>query len=966
MIKKIFYSITAIMAIASGTMAQTARKLVVLQPLQDKDTLAPGEYIRNGFYTVPLKYVSGAIGRVDGDVIEHSLAPNFQAALQGRLAGVHVIQANGMPAADVTLRIRGTSSIYGENNPLYVIDGVPIYAGPREMAPRGVGGDWGSTFNPLTDINPDDIESIEVLKDGAAAALYGARGGNGVIVVTTRTGQRNAQDRDDVRLHYYYGITNPTNRLHTLSGPQYLQVLDKAWQNSGNTGQGPLPTIPGFTRADAETINTDHMDQLLENGQIQHVSISAGYDNQKTSFYFSGAYHNEKGILSGNTLARYTGRLKVTNQVTKRLSLGVNSAISFTDHDNMPVGYAPGGGFAAAQRNLPVYRLTNPDTRYFYPSDPAVYNLPGSNVASFQSKGNFDNEEHARRIMIAANLTYDVLPGLDLRVDGAMDMYNQTRRDYLSKYVRYGSIGSGAGREGLPTAYAGYEKYQENVYNVRTTLNYQRSGRDYKLTGVAGFEMYYNDNPYFFAEGEGFVSDFLRQPSMASYRNTTSAAAIVTNVNAFTGYFANANYSWKEKFLASATLRVEGSSRYGADQKYFPFPAASAGYILSKEDFLKGNAVINSLKLRASYGRVGNSGIGNYSSLESWTLTTSSRYLLQAGIHANSFGSPALEPEKQDQFNIGADFSLLRNRLSGAVDYYNKTTRDMLLSFDAPPSAGVQNPGLLLNAGSMRNSGVEVSLASRNLVGAFKWTTELNIARNKNTVLDLGGASIDNYADVKVYEGQSLGVFYLAEYAGTDPATGAEMIYDQSGNKVIATSAAQVNAARKPQYNKPSMPKFFGGMNNTFTYRNFDLNAFVTFSYGNYILDEGERELSYAGGTNNLREEAAHADFPRLLYNDPVANINTTRFLHDASYLRMKNVSLGYTFKSMLKRSKFLRNARLYVSAQNLFTITGYNGWDPEVTGNFGTSLERSLRQGITYMDVPQRRTFATGFNLNF
>ncbi|GEP97531.1 SusC/RagA family TonB-linked outer membrane protein [Chitinophaga cymbidii] len=962
MVKKILYSIITILAVAADSSAQSAKKPVVLLPLP-KDSAGP--VVETGYATLPATSYSGAAAAVSGNTIEHSLTPNFKSALQGRLAGVHIAQANGMPASEVTVRVRGTSSIYAETAPLYVIDGVPVYSGPREVKEAGIAGNWGATFNPLVDINPDDIESIEVLKDAAATAIYGSRGGNGVIVVTTRSGKGANVGRDDVRLHYYYGVTSETNRVNSLNGPQYLNALDKAWVNSGGAGEAPFPTASGLTRGEAENTSTDHVDRSLEPGNVQHVSLSSGYHSGKTSFYFSGSYHKEKGILTGNDLVRYTGKIKVTNQVTRRLSIGLNAGMNYVDYFNMPTGYSTGGGFNAAQRNLPVYPFMK-SGKYFFPSDPAIYNLPGSNVTAFQDKANYDNEEHTRRVFIAANITYDIMPGLDLRLDAAMDQYYHTRRDYLSRFVRFGSVGSGNGREGVPTAYAGYEKYSENVYNIRGTLNYKKKFKGHQLTGVAGFEFYYNDNPYFFAEGEGFVSDYLRQPAMASFRNAVTPAALVTNVNSFAGYFGSAQYAWKEKFLAGATLRVDGSSRFGANQKYHVFPAASVGYVLSEEHFLKSVSAVNYLRIRASYGRTGNAGIGNYSSLERWALTNSSRYLLQAGVHAAGFGSPALEPEKQDQFNIGIDLGLFNDRISAAIDFYNNTTRDLILSYNAPPSAGVVDPGLWLNTGSLRNRGVELSLVTRNLVGAFKWTTELNIARNKNTVLDLGGASVASHPNIAVYEGKPLGVFYLAEYAGTDPVTGAELIYDLDRNKVPATSAAQIDAARIPHYDKPSAPKFFGGLNNTFTFRDFDLGAFLTFSYGNYILDEGERELSYLKGNNNLRESAVAAGAPRLLYNDPVAGSNTTRFLHDASYLRMRNLTLGYSFNRLLKNVKFVRNARLYVSAQNLFTITGFSGWDPEVAGMYGTSLERNLNQGITYMDLPQVRTFATGFNLNF
>lgn len=905
--------------------------------------------VQAGYRKIPAIYVAGSIASLGSRAIENLVVPNLKAAMQGKMAGVHTVQANGMPSAEVAVRVRGTGSIYGETEPLYVIDGIPVYAGPREIAPEGIGGNWGAVFNPLSDINPMDIASIQVLKDAGAAAIYGARGANGVILITTKNARPN---RSDVRLDYYTGITQTTNRVRLLNGPDYLRLLDQAWQNSGQTGEGPLPAVEGFNRATATGVNSDHLSQVLGQGNVQQLSLSASSGTTKSAFYFSGSYRKEAGVLTGNDLTRYTGKVKFTNQLTSKLSINANIGMNYSEYFNMPVGRSEGGGFGAAQRNLPVFPWYHPNGTYFYASDPAVYHLPGSNIMSFMNKNDYDNEEQTKRVFVAAGLGYKVMKGLELRVDAAMDQYYHTRRDYISKRLRYGSVGSGAGREGTPLAYAGYEKYSENVYNLLATLSYKKIKGAHNLSVLGGFEVYYNDNPYFFAEGEGFVSDFLRQPAAAAYRNQITPEALVTNVNVVTGYFATADYVFKERYLLNATVRVDASSRFGADNKYQVFPALSAGYIFS-----------GALKLRASYGWTGNYGIGNYSSLERWGISPSSRYLLQAGVHALGLGSPSLKPEKQEQINIGADFSLLKGRITGSLDIYNRTTKDMILLFPVPLSSGVKEPGLLLNGGAMRNRGIELNIASKNVQGVFTWNTELSIAHNQNKISDLGGLSPDQvsvHKNIVNYTGHAAGVYYLAEYAGVDPATGEELIYDRDRKVVPAVSAAMIDSARIPHFNKPSAPKFFGGLNNIFTYKNFDLSAFITFSYGNYLLDEGERELSYLKGKNNLLATAAQASFPKLRYNDPVAGSNTTRFLHDASYLRMKNLTVGYA----IKKIKFLKEARIYLTAQNLFTLTRFPGWDPEVAGSYLTNAERSLNQGITYMDLPQVKSFVAGINV--
>lgn len=938
--------------------------------LVGKDT----QMVRTGYLALPRKQVSSAIATLPGEKLNSLLGPNVKTAMQGQVAGVQVIQANGMPGSANTVRIRGTSSIYAETEPLILIDGIPAYAGPREVADQGIGNGWGAQFNPLSDMNMDDIESVEVLKDAAATAMYGTRGGNGVILITTKKGDKK---RPAANVNYFKGVTSPTNRIKSLNGSQYLQLLNESWINSGQTGQGPLPTIAGYTRAIAEGTNTDNLSDILGSGTVQQFNLSTSYVSNQTTFYLSGAYHNEKGILSGNNLNRYSGRMNITNQIGKNLNIGVNLALNLSDNSNMPVGYSVGGGFNAAQKNLPVFPLYNANGTLFYAMDPSVIHTPGSNVAAFQNDKEFINIEHTNRFFLAVNFTYKLARNLIFSTDVSMERYYQNFSNYVSRRLRNGSIGSGIGREGVPTAYAGYEKYSNNAQNAHSTLTYKKISARHRFTAVAGYEYNYNENPEFFGEGEGFANDFTKEPGAAAYRNVTTALGLVANTNTLIGYFANVNYAFDDKYLIGATARYDGSSRFGANNMYALFPAVSVGWAMSKENFLKHVKVIDQLKLRASYGRSGNAGIGNYSSKERWSINANSRYLLQSGIQMLTLGSPDLKPEFQDQLNIGLDFSVLKNRISGTVDYYNKTTSNLIINYMAPLSIGVAQTGLLLNAGSLRNRGVELSITSKNIIGKkISWTTELNIAHNNNKVLDLGGLTPDqlmNHDNIITTVGQPLGTFYLAEYAGVDPDTGKEMIYDAGGNKVAAARATQIDSARRIQTDRPSAPKWFGGLNNTLVYKKFELSALITFSLGNYILDEGERDLSYITGNNNLRDNAMdrwtaqnHSTvFPQLVYNDPVAGSNTTRFLHDGSYARMKNISLSYSFKHLLPKVDFLKAGKIYISAQNLFTITGFKGWDPEVVGNYNSNVDRSLNQGITYMELPQIRTIVAGINLN-
>ncbi|WP_165973295.1 SusC/RagA family TonB-linked outer membrane protein [Pedobacter sp. ok626] len=969
MIRKILSFIMAL-TVSGTALAQVNNKLPV-KVIKSLDS----PLVHIGYNAIPGKYISGSVSPVSATQLKNLLPQNIKSVLAGQVSGLHIVQANGMPGSTVSARIRGNSSIFADSEPLYVIDGVPVYSGPREVSEQGAGGNWGAQFDPLSDFNIDDVASLVVLKDAASTAIYGARGGNGVILITTKKGEKN---KSDINFNFYQGVTDLTKRINSLNGAQYLQLLDESWVNGGGTGNGPLPVRPGFDRALAQATDNDNLDELLNMGNVQQLSLTSSYGSDKTNFYLSGAYRNEEGVLNGNDLTRYSTRLKVTNQITKRLNIGVNMGMYYSNHSTMPVGRSVGGGFNAAQSNLPVFPYLNPDGSLFSAINPNTFNVPGNNVNAFQSKEYFNNEEQTSRYFLSANFTYNINRDLILNTDASLERYYIKRSNYLAKVVRNGSIGSGTGREGFPTAYAGYEKYSNNLYNGHSTLNYKKSIGKHKIIALAGVEYNYSENPIFFAEGEGFGNDFTREPSTANYKNQKTPLALVANTAAFLGFFANANYVFKDKYLAGATIRTDGSSRFGANNKYVTSPAVSVGWLLSEEDFLKKSAVINSLKLRVSYGQSGNSGIGNYASLERWNINLDSRYLLQTGLHMQSLGTADLKPERLTQFDVGIDYTILNKRISGTIDFYNKVTNDLILAYNAPLSAGVVESALLINAGSMRNRGLEVSISSKNLVGRnLKWTSDLVVTSNSNKILNLGGltaAQLSYHKNIITQVGSAVGTYYLAEYAGVDPSTGQELIYNLAGEKVAATSASQIDDARVAQSDKPSAPKFFGGLNNTLSYKRFDLGVLMTFSYGNYVLDEGERDLSYLRGENNLREAAigrwtpqnTNADYPRLVYNDPVAGSNTTRFLHDASYLRMKNITLGYSFKNDLKKVKFIKNARLFVSAQNLFTITKFKGWDPEVAGNYSASLDRNLYQGITYMDLPQVRTFAAGFNLNF
>ncbi len=949
----------------------------------ETDVSTLDEIVVVGYGTSTKRDITGSVARVNfGEEINTSLTRSFESGLQGRALGVQVIQSNGVPGSAVRVRVRGQNSFTGSGDPLYVVDGVPIYSGDFAMT----GGDnptRASNSNVLTTINPSDIESVEILKDAASSAIYGARGANGVVVITTKKG---SSGDTKFNMSYSVGQSRETNRLKLISAQDWWTLYNEARVNDGDAVIDPTATttINGvqFVYNDIKDVNTDWVDEMMRKGTMQDFNLSAVGGSEKTQFYIAGGYKQEEGILKGNDFSRLNARVNIDNQATKNVKIGIQSSISYIENQQVPTSF--GGGIGAAQSNaLRIFPIHYADGT-FYGTKLASPTTGANPVARLENKFTTTSLRFINNVYADIKVTND----LSFRAEYGLDILDQFEERYDDKVNRYYKapalpvIGLAARWERRlnianmnGNAYFTYNKdFSEHSLNVTIGSSIQDS-----KTKVVGFTP--ADNSV------GFLNDYYTETSgnMVIAPGSTYTGTAVRGYNErhfyrFLSFFARVNYKLHDKYLLGASLRADGSSRFGPNNRYGSFPAVSAGWIISEENFMKGVRPLDFLKLRTSFGYTGNSEIGNFRYLGTYSATGG--YMGFAGSTPTRLANPDLGWEKASQFDIGLEFRMFNDRLNGSVGFYRKISTDVLLDKPAPTSATGLGT-LLFNANDVkvRNAGLEIELTANILTaGDFSWVADLNIAGNRNEVLETGGIPPDGFGagagDTRVIKGYPIGISYLAISAGVNPETGNEMIRTLEGGVIDATKQSDITSNRQPVGNP--FPNFFGGLNNTLKYKDFDLSFLFSFSEGNQIYDDGaKRQIGGFINSWNQRTEVLDrwqkpgdiTDVPKLTLKGASftgSDRNSSRFLYDASFIRLRNVSLGYNLpKALVQRMKF-SNIRIYASGINLLTFTKYKGWDPEAARNFGSSAEANIAFGAPYLPTPQAKSFLAGINLSF
>jgi len=924
---------------------------------------ALNEVVVVGYGKAMKKDVTGSIAQVSAKDIENVPAPSFESAIQGKAPGVVVSSGSGKLGQAIQINIRGTSSISASSQPLYVIDGLPVTS-------VSVSDGTNDDTNPLADINPNDIESVEVLKDASASAIYGARAGNGVVLITTKKGKTG--QKTVIELNTSQSSSNPTRKWKFLNAKQYVALIQKSALNDARYDFENQ--ISGYaTQDDALTdytayyvdnvldpysqgtdwrnaaVNSDWQAQLYhKNAPSSQINLSAAGGNDKTRFFISGFYTTQDAIVVNNKFQRAGARFNIDHTASDRLTLGMNLAVDRSQlnrvtNDN---SFSTPGQLVA---QLPINPIIDP-----------VTHLPNNNT--LYPSGVYDalydrDRQYTYRVLGNGYANLKILPTLAFQSEFGTDILNLNENEFEGKASQDGAgIGKGS-----------FINSQNVTFNTTNYFTFPPTiGEDHKLNAVLGMAYQQNDYQHGSASGEGFPSDAVKNLTGAT--NITNAATANYRYT-FLSYFLRATWSWKEKFLVSLSDRIDGSSRFDPTKRYGNFPAASVGYILSEEDFMKDFKTLSFLKLRASYGLTGNSEIGEQQFRSLYSVTN---YPAAPGFAPYQLASPGLHWEKTAQADIGVNFGFFRNRLTGEVDYYHKHTTDLLLSTNIPSTTGYYNTStglasIFRNVGTMNNKGVEISLTSQNLTGAFKWTTSFNAAYNNNRVEKLAGQVVENASGFQgAYEGQAVGTWRLRKLVGVDPANGDALYDDGKGG----TTNDYASAPR--QYVGKYTPSWTGGLTNTFSYAGIDLSVFFYGVTGVKLYNGGGTYMTggFYNGFDNQTIDLVNAwGTPGQKTNVPRSGNNfgsgadgpSTRWLYKGDYLRLKNLTLGYSIPASAVNAMKIKSLRIYVAGTNLFTSTKYPG-DPEVN----TNVVSTVYGGQDFYTIPQAKTLTVGLTARF
>ncbi|MDQ1141690.1 SusC/RagA family TonB-linked outer membrane protein [Pedobacter agri] len=934
----------------------------------DEENTTLSDVVVVGYGTQIKRDVTGSVASVKSKDLENLPVTSFEQALQGKAAGVQISAQNGKLGQGITVRVRGAASVTAGSEPLYIVDGIPITSG-----------DFSSTTAPtsaLADLNTNDIESIEVLKDASASAIYGARASNGVVLITTKQGKAG---KTLIQFNALGGISTPSNHRKFLNAEQYVQIIRRAGAGAANQDflNGDYATLQEGLDDYASIVegrlnrysagNNDYQTYKVntnwERESFQSNPITQQYDlnltggNEKTKFYIGGQALDQKGIVVGNSYKRYSGRLNLTNKVTDFLEVGVNLNFSNSINNRLSNDNA----FSSPLQSVAL----SPITPFIDPRSGLISGtLPGaaSNYPVYYNP--FIGIENAAyratvyRTIGKAFANVNLAKGLKFSTDFSIDNLNQNEESY------YGSLTF----RNTGTANGDGQNISTFVINTNTNnfFSYNTTAGKSTFDAILGTSYQKSTTKYSTIEGQDFPSDaYIKLGSAATKVIATSNESAFS----FLSYFFRANYKYNDRYLVGFSVRADGSSRFGENHRYGYFPAGSVAWIASEEDFLKSSETISLLKLRASYGLTGNAEIGNYSARGLFSGTGA--YGGVAGQIPSRIANPDLTWEKTKQLDLGLDFGILKNRITGTFDFYQKNTTDLLLDVPIPQTTGFAT--ITQNLGKLKNTGFELGINTENFVGAFKWSTVLTAAINNNKITDLSGQVLNSNEINAAIAGQPIGVFYLPEYAGVNPANGDALYYrnttDAAGNLDRSTTT-DINQAQRIFAGNPN-PKYTFGFNNTFSYQNFDLGVFFQGVAGNKIFNAGGQYMSANasnGYDNQTADQMAYWDKPgditsvpepRLFYGNGIGN--STRYISSGNFVRLKTLTLGYTFPASVLTKIKLSKLRLYATAQNLATITGYKGWDPEVNADYQST---NINQGVDFYSAPQPRVISFGINI--
>lgn len=893
------------------------------------------EVVVTGYGTSSRAEVSSAVSQVAAEAIQNTPVAGVDAALQGKAPGVQVVQNAGNPGNGITVRVRGAASISASNQPLYVIDGVPMLR--EDFSQLALG---GQDLTAVTGISPDEIETIDVLKDAAAAAIYGSRAANGVIMITTKRGRPGAAR---YTVNAYVGQQKIAKKLDLMNAQEYMEFRNEARTNDGRA--------PLFTPAQiAAARSTDWQDQVLRTAPVSDVAIGVTGGSERTQYSLTASTFNQEGIVKSSAYDRQSVRLNVDFAPATRFSLRSSLALSREQIDRVVSDNTIEGPIANAIAIRPDVGPFRADGEYTDASD----GLPYANPVAIADLNTVDNR--TMRALGSLEAMFDVTDRIRLNGRFSGDVYNLREHRWDSARIpgTVGASGNGVSRLGTSMV-------NRWITEAFATYDVLRNASQ-RLALTAGSSLELNNEEFSFIRGEGFATDQFQWPQSAA--NVTAYDGFANRHN-LVSYFGRANFSYLDRYLATASFRADGSSRFGQNSRFGYFPAVSVGWVLSSEPFMTGLKRFADFKLRASYGATGNQGIDDdFAYLGRFG---DAKYAGVAGTAPENFPNPELKWESTTEWDVGFDLSFLNGRIALIGDVYNKKTSDLLVERPVTSTSGYTDAWD--NVGNMTNRGVELQVNTINFTsrapGGFEWRTDFNVSHNKNTVTALFNDQPfnDGIDDInRVQEGAPLGAFHTLKFLGVDPANGNAIFLDANGDGVINGDDRVIVGDPHPEY--------WGGLRNTLAWRGFDLNAFVEFSQGAEIYN-GVRSFADDGGRfgdNKYRHALRRWRQPGDVTNVPRASSRgfsdaatiSSRYVEDASYVRLQEVTLGYRLPRFIAAQARLSDARLYVSGRNLKLWTDYMGYDPDA--NSGGSGENTYI-GNDFYAYPRARTISIGLS---
>ncbi|MBP9482195.1 MAG: TonB-dependent receptor [Parabacteroides sp.] len=888
------------------------------------DTQTLEEVVVTGYGVMKKAAFTGAAQVVGSDNLTKRTDANFMKSLEGSVAGLQISSFTGQPGAFAATTIRGKGSVNSGTEPLYVIDGIAIYS--DKMGVNSTTGSGDMAASPMANINPNDIESITVLKDATATAIYGARAANGVIVVTTKKG---ASGKARFNFNAKAGtsfVANLNNDYRTVNLDRYKEIWKEGLVNAGyaaNTTEASdvlnsyVNDRYGVDLA-GDVQNVDWLDAVISNGATQDYNLSVQGGNESMRYYISGGYFENKGVLIGTGMKRYSGRLSLDGN-SDRLGYGlsVNGALSDIDNSMTESQYI--NPIVAVYDLRPFQQIYNQDGTY---NMDAYYNPIALND---EERGDKRNQKQTT-VVVNPYFTYKLAEGLTWKTNAGLSLIDLGESFYSSKYNPQYSDSGMLGERNMERA---------TTYSITNTVNYIKSFNEiHNINVLLGQEAQKVAFSRVYASASGYPSDSVFELDNAS---TPVSAGSMTKASTLSSFFMNAEYNYNNKYYGSASFRYDGSSRFGANNKWAPFWSVGAKYRISEEAFMEETKDwLSDLTVRGSYGTVGNQDIGYYAAMGLYSYGYS--YNSKPGAVPTQIANPDLKWETVAKADLGLH-AVLFDRFTVEMDYYNQRTKDMI--FDVPLSYTSGFESVLKNIGEMENQGFEFLINSNVMkTKDFRWDVNLTGTFNRNKIIKLAtDKPIENTTTIRKV-GEAYNTFYMAEYAGVDPETGSPLWYKGKEGK---ETTSNINEAGQRIVGSAD-PKFYGGVGMNFKYKNFDLSADVSYTLGNKVYNSGFSYDMQVGHyflgpvsnyvyENRWQKPGDITNVPKFeAGNSSSAEANSTRFLMDGSYLRMKSVVLGYTLPSKLLAKAGISNLRVYASADNLFTITSsdYIGFDPQ------------------------------------